>query len=280
MEISLKKIELVKDRTGVSYKEAKEALIKAEGSVVDAIIMLEDEIDIAPKTKAGDTALQIVEKIKSLIKKGNISKIMVKKNSEVILNVPVNLGIIGAICIPWTMIITTIVALGAKCSIELVKDNGEVINISEKASTTFGDVKEGCSIIADEVKIKGEGAYNQVKDKAASVINKTRFGRDEEYYDFEDDDYFNFDDDYDFDEEDEDIEVIIDLEDDMMFEDIEDIGDIADEIIEFAEEVAAEFAEETEAVVEEVMNGIDEAGDKFEEAIKGYEAKKEKFDMF
>ena len=29
MEISLKKIELVKDRTGVSYKEAKEALIKA-----------------------------------------------------------------------------------------------------------------------------------------------------------------------------------------------------------------------------------------------------------
>ena len=30
MEISLKKIELVKDRTGVSYKEAKEALTKKE----------------------------------------------------------------------------------------------------------------------------------------------------------------------------------------------------------------------------------------------------------
>ena len=33
MEITLEKIELVKDRTGVSYKEAKEALEAAEGSV-------------------------------------------------------------------------------------------------------------------------------------------------------------------------------------------------------------------------------------------------------
>ena len=38
MEITLEKIELVKDRTGVSYKEAKEALEKSEGSVVDARI--------------------------------------------------------------------------------------------------------------------------------------------------------------------------------------------------------------------------------------------------
>ena len=264
MEISLKKIELVKDRTGVSYKEAKEALIKSKGSVIEAIILLEDEIDIAPKTKAGNQALQVVEKVKALVKKGNISKIVVKKNKEVILNVPVNLGIIGAICIPWTMIITTIVALGAKCSIELVKDNGDVINISEKASETFGDVKEGCSIIADEVMEKGEGAYNQVKVKAADVISKARF--DEEYCNFDDDDYFNFDDDYDYDEEDDKTEVVIDLDDDIIFDDIEDIVE--------------ETFEKAEDVVEKVKDGIDEAGEKFEEAIKGYEAKKEKFEIF
>lgn len=51
MEITLEKIELVKDRTGVSYAEAKAALEKAGGSVVDAIIMIEEEIDIVPKTK-------------------------------------------------------------------------------------------------------------------------------------------------------------------------------------------------------------------------------------
>ena len=37
MEITLEKIELVKDRTGVSYREAKSALEEADGSVVDAI---------------------------------------------------------------------------------------------------------------------------------------------------------------------------------------------------------------------------------------------------
>lgn len=263
MEISLKKIELVKDRTGVSYKEAKEALIKANGSVVDAIIMLEDEIDIAPKTKAGDQALQLVEKIKALVKKGNISKIMIKRNNEVILNIPVNLGIIGAVLIPWTMVISTIVALGAKCSIELVKVNGDVINISEKASETFGDVKENASIIAEDLKEKGEGAYNQVRDKASSVISKAKMERSDDYYDFEDDDYFNFDDDYDFDEDDN-IEVIIDIDDDDDF-----LGEVADEA-----------AEAVEDAVETVKDGLDEAGEKFEEAIKGYEAKKEKFDIF
>ena len=86
MEITLEKIELIKDRTGVSYAEAKAALEKANGSVVDAIIMIEEEIDIGPKTKAGDQASQIVEKVKELVRKGNVSKILVKKNDETVGN--------------------------------------------------------------------------------------------------------------------------------------------------------------------------------------------------
>ena len=44
MEITLEKIELVKDRTGVSYREAKSALEEANGSVVDAIILIEENM--------------------------------------------------------------------------------------------------------------------------------------------------------------------------------------------------------------------------------------------
>ena len=46
MEITLEKIELVKDRTGVSYREAKEALERTDGNVVDAIILIEEDIDV------------------------------------------------------------------------------------------------------------------------------------------------------------------------------------------------------------------------------------------
>ena len=133
MEISLEKIELVKDRTGVNYKEAKDALIKADGSVVDAIIMIEDEIDLAPKSKAGDQASHLIDRLKQLIKKGNVSRIVVKKDEEVILNIPVNLGIVGAVWVFWPTLAATVVALGMKCTIELIKDNGEVVNLSDKA---------------------------------------------------------------------------------------------------------------------------------------------------
>ncbi len=195
MEISLEKIELVKDRTGVSYKEAKEALIKSEGNVVEAIIMIEDEIDIAPKTKAGNQAYNIVDKVKQLVKKGNISKIMVKRGEDVILNVPVNLGLLGVICVPWVTLFSTVLALGVKCNIFLVKDNGEIIDINEKANETFGGVKDNCSVIADDIKEKSSEAFSQVKDKAVNVVNKAKSGLEEYTDDIDwDDDYFNFDD--------------------------------------------------------------------------------------
>ena len=40
MEITLEKIELVKDRTGVSYKEAKEALEAAEERLTAVLLTL------------------------------------------------------------------------------------------------------------------------------------------------------------------------------------------------------------------------------------------------
>lgn len=174
MEITLEKIELVKDRTGVNYKEAKDALIKADGSVVDAIIMIEDEIDITPKSKAGNQASQLVERVKELVKKGNVSKIVVKKDGNVYLNIPVNVGIVGAVWVFWPTVVAAVIALGTKCSIELVKDNGDVINISDKASETFGGVKENCAVIADDIKEMGGDALSQVKGKASNVINKAQ----------------------------------------------------------------------------------------------------------
>ena len=52
MEITLEKIELVKDRTGVTYAEAKKALEDADGSVVDAIIAIEETVNSGDKKRA------------------------------------------------------------------------------------------------------------------------------------------------------------------------------------------------------------------------------------
>ena len=178
MEISLEKIELVKDRTGVSYKEAKEALLKADGNVLDAIIMIEDEIDITPQSKAEDGAFRVIESVKEIVKKGNASKIIVKKDGNVVLNIPVNVGILGLIVVDyWAVLLAALLALGTKCSVEIVKNNGEIINVSEKATETFSDVKE-----------KGADAFSAMKDQASSMINKVKNDRDVKFWENADDD--------------------------------------------------------------------------------------------
>ena len=44
MEITLEKVDQVRERTGVSYAKAKETLEHTKGDVLDAIILLEDEM--------------------------------------------------------------------------------------------------------------------------------------------------------------------------------------------------------------------------------------------
>lgn len=166
MEITLEKIELVKDRTGVSYKEAKDALEAVDGSVVDAIIAIEETVNLKSGNKASEFADDTVEKIKELVKKGNITKIAVKKDEETLVNIPLNVGLVGALVAPWGIIAATIAAFGFKCQIELTKDDGTVIDLSEKAEVIASDVKEKGSVVMDEVVAKGTAVYEDLKANA------------------------------------------------------------------------------------------------------------------
>ena len=173
MEITLEKIELVKDRTGVGYKEAKEALEKTDGSVVDAIILIEDTID--ESTKEGEKKnVEILNTVKEAFRKGNVSKLVIKKGDEIVMNLPVNIGIIGTVLFPWAAIGGCIAALGTKCSIELVKEDGAVVNVSEKAAKTFETVKDKGSVIYDEVKDKGGDLFETAKDKGSDLFEAAK----------------------------------------------------------------------------------------------------------
>jgi len=202
MEITLEKIELVKDRTGVSYREAKQALESADGSVVDAIIAIEETIDEKSKGKFSEHSAHIISSIKDAVKKGNVSKIIVKKDEEVVLNLPLNVGIVGTVLAPWAMIAGVIAAFGTKCVIELVKEDGSIYDISEMANETFGDIVEKGSNIADEVKVKGNDVYKSVKEKATEAMNKVK--KDDDDLDFDFDDNCNCGDDCACDENDKD----------------------------------------------------------------------------
>lgn len=187
MEITLEKIELVKDRTGVSYKEAKEALEKAKGSVVDAIIDIEETIDESGKGKMSEGGLQLVEKLKELVRKGNASRIIIKRDGDVVLNLPLNIGIIGTVFATWQMVVAVLVAFGTKCEIELVKDDGSIIDISEMTNENLENLVEKGVMIADEVKEKSSDVYKSVRNKTVEALNKVKSTDDFDMS--EDDDY-------------------------------------------------------------------------------------------
>ena len=174
MEITLEKIELVKDRTGVSYREAKDALEACDGSVVDAIIAIEENIDNGAPGKTGDYVKTTMAKVKELVNKGNITKITVKKDDEPIVNIPVNVGIVGAVLAPWGLLAAAIAAFGFKCKVELTKDDGTVIDVSEKAGNVVNTVKEKSSVVMDEIKEKGGAVVGDLKGKAPEYVEKAK----------------------------------------------------------------------------------------------------------
>jgi gas vesicle protein len=174
MEITLEKIELVKDRTGVSYREAKDALEACDGSVVDAIIAIEENIDAGKAGKTGEYVKTTMAKVKELVNKGNISKISVKRGDESIVNIPVNVGIVGAVLAPWGVIAAAIAAFGFKCKVELTTDDGKVIDVSEKVETVANTVKEKGSVVVDEIKERGGSVVGDLKEKAPDYVEKVK----------------------------------------------------------------------------------------------------------
>ncbi|MDY2959266.1 MAG: DUF4342 domain-containing protein [Hornefia sp.] len=174
MEITLEKIELVKDRTGVTYKEAKGALEKADGNVVDAIILLENEVDDTSSQKIGARGEHIISRIKEVIKRGNIAKIVIRRNDEVILNVPLNIGVLGAVIAPWGMLIGVLAAFSFKCQIELLTDRGDIIDITDKAGNLYDEAVTRGTEFYDDIKEKAPAVYETVKEKSEDAVNKAK----------------------------------------------------------------------------------------------------------
>lgn len=182
MEITLEKIELVKDRTGVTYREAKEALEAMDGSVVDAIIAIEESINYdtyAAGKKASMEDKEFVRKVREIVSKGNMSKIIIKKDGETLLNLPLTVSLVGAVIAPWGVVFAVIAAAGFRCEVEFMKHNGEIVDINGKVKDKYDTavdkgmaVKEKSRETID--KIKDSEIYNGFKEKSSDAIEKIK----------------------------------------------------------------------------------------------------------
>ena len=67
---------------------------------------------------------ELVEKIKSLIKEGNVRRIIIKdKNGKDIIQIPLTLGVVGVVLAPALAAVGAIAALVAECTITVQREN-------------------------------------------------------------------------------------------------------------------------------------------------------------
>lgn len=126
-EITLEKIDMLRDRTGISYREAKEALERSKGNVLEALIELDDKKDTKWTEEFSVRSSDVIDKVKGLIYEGNVNKISVKHDGRTLVEIPVTFGAIGAMMLPHFAVLGVLVAMFKRCTIEVVRNDGSTV---------------------------------------------------------------------------------------------------------------------------------------------------------
>ena len=118
----LKKIDIIRERTRVSVKEAREALLKNDGDVVETLIYLEER-HAGWHDQFHVKGTDLVTKVKELIEDGNVRRIRIKRGRETILEFPVfvgaTIGAISLLMLPHLTALGVLAAMVSDITIEL-----------------------------------------------------------------------------------------------------------------------------------------------------------------
>ncbi len=124
-------------------------------------------------------------KIKELVKKGNVSRIVVCRNGQSVLNIPVNVGVVGAAVglttAKWALLAAAVATVGFGCTVEIVKADGDVVNVMDEqsnkkvrdfAAETVEKVKENIPVSIN-VDIKRDAEFEEQVDDTTPVNDDT-----------------------------------------------------------------------------------------------------------
>jgi virulence-associated protein VapD len=145
MNANLDQIDLLRERTGASYQDAKDALEKNNFDIVESIVYLEKQGKSQSSSCNQSTHKSAAcSTIKEIIRKGNRTKFVIEDNESVTLNIPVTLAVVTSIIFPPVALIGIPAALLTNHKIKLKGEEGEnskVNSVLDKVSDTVTDAK-------------------------------------------------------------------------------------------------------------------------------------------
>ena len=154
-QITIEMVDQVLDRLPyATYKEAREALIKTDGNVLDALIYIESgQKDMGFENKKesirrfGENISQESEKIRGqlgdLFKKTTVVRIIVEKEGKVMLNIPLTIGVLGVAAMPVLSLLGLSAAVLSKYSVLITDEaSGESVDMGSLTPEKLEILKE------------------------------------------------------------------------------------------------------------------------------------------
>lgn len=175
------KVEKLRQAANVSYEEAKAALEKANGDILDAMIILEREGKVKrPNTESYSTRYEDLkqplerykdceekksstkddgstfwEKVKRLFKKSTVNYLLIEKNGEILVKIPILAAILILIFSWYVTLIAMLVSLFFGCKYSFVGED-------EAKMKAANDVCNKAEDVAETVKEKVVDEYNKL----------------------------------------------------------------------------------------------------------------------
>lgn len=133
MTSDLEKIDILRARLGVGYKEAREALDAAGGDVLQALVDLEEKSrDIGERMQV--RGQEMVGQFRNLLSKGQNYRIKCKKGDQTVFEVPASVGALGLVGVLASSQIAVLGALGTVTAMA----NNYTLELEHRDSESIG----------------------------------------------------------------------------------------------------------------------------------------------
>lgn len=170
---TLQKIDDILKRTNADFSTAKQALEDANGDVLEAIILIENQNKNQSHQQTGPgKGEQVFNQLKDILAKGNATKITIKKNGETIINLPITAGLIGAFIAPFLSAAGITAALLTQCSVEITQADGKVVDIGQKVDQGVDAVKDAMNSVKNNASNIKDDVMNGAKDFKDDVMEE------------------------------------------------------------------------------------------------------------
>lgn len=176
-QITIEMVDDVMERLpNVSYKDAKEALIKTDGNVLDAIILLDGDKKFSISAMKKDGLDNIgtkftaeTEKLRrqtiELLKTAKRVRLIVDSEERTILNLPLGVGILGIATLPIPTVLGLSAAVLTNCTVKIADENSDdQVEFGVMTPEKMDMLKEILTNSFDEVKKTLENKKETKKD--------------------------------------------------------------------------------------------------------------------